>query len=85
MTSAAHDVLAVSIAEELQVLITDHAAIKYPDPSSLAMVGLHGLDDLLERFRIVSVAFEDLIRHRQSFARDDQADAYLFAVWTFVA
>ena len=49
------------------------------------MLGLHGLDDFLERFRIVPVTFENLVSDRQSFTRHHQADAHLFAVRTFVA
>ena len=60
-------------AQELQVLLADHPPVHHPDAVGPAVLGLHRLDDLLDRRRIVGVAVEDLVAQRHPVRRSPPA------------
>ena len=80
----ADDVLAAAVAQELQILLADHAAVQHPDALRLAVLRFHGRDDLGNGFAVVGVACENFVTQRNAFLRDDQADAHLQAIRTTV-
>lgn len=81
----AHEVKGFALAQVVEIVLADHAAIHGPDPFSAAVLSLHQIHDLLDRGHLRAVAGEHFRGQRQALGCHDQTDAHLLAVRTAVA
>src|SRR3546814_8791069 len=64
----AHQILAATPANRLQVLLADDAPVKHPDAPRISVFALHHAQNRLHRGNIGAVAVEGLVDERKALA-----------------
>jgi hypothetical protein len=77
MPRRTHQIGSPAVAQLGQVILTDNTPVKDPDPADVTMLGFHFTDDVVERFGVVGVSWEDLMGQRKAFGRDHQRQDHL--------
>ncbi len=81
----ARQVLAGALADGAQILFTDNAAVKNPDPTRLAILAFHHAQNGFHRRHVASVTVERFVTEGESFVVHNQSDHYLLAVGPMIA
>lgn len=68
-----------------QVLLADDPAVQHPDAVGLAVLGLDGLQDLVQRGDVRAVAIEHLVGQREAIRTDDQGQHDLGTIGPVIA